>query len=118
MKPQRPSKISLSAIALSTCLCGVALAAQYEMGTGVPSNIGLYSAATGVNAYVWLSDVTLALPAACGNLVLSPATMGMDAYKLAIATLLTAKASNKRVRFYAHAERDGGCGADYVPLLS
>ena len=42
--------------------------------------------------------------------------MGMDAYKIAVATLLLAKTTNRSVRLYAHAARDGGCGADYVQL--
>jgi hypothetical protein len=35
---------------------------------------------------------------------------------MAFATLTAAKMSGRRVRFYAHAERDGGCGVDYVEL--
>lgn len=42
--------------------------------------------------------------------------MGIDAYKLALGQLTTALAMRKRVRFYAHADRDGGCGVDYFEL--
>jgi len=40
----------------------------------------------------------------------------MDSYKIAIATMLAARISNRAVRFYAHARRDSGCGADYVEM--
>ena len=96
---------------------GHAMAAQGEMGAGVPG-FGLYSTATGVQAIVLtMTDVVTPLPAGCVYLSLTPATMGMDAYKIAIATMLVAKTSNRRVRFYAHAPRDTGCGVDYVELL-
>lgn len=57
-------------------------------------------------------------PAGCTSLMLHPVTMGLDAYKLAAAALLAAKVSGMRIRFYAHAPRDGGCGVDYVELQS
>jgi hypothetical protein len=44
--------------------------------------------------------------------------MGMDAYKMAVATLTAARLSGAKVRFFAHAERDNGCGVDYVQLES
>jgi hypothetical protein len=40
--------------------------------------------------------------------------LGADTYKIAIAMMMMANASGTKVRFYAHAERDGGCGVDYV----
>jgi hypothetical protein len=87
-----------------------------EMGTGIP-HFGSYSAATGVQTIVWgLNEATVPFPADCPRLYLTAATMGMDAYKIAVATLLVAKTTNRAVRFYAHAPRDGGCGVDYVQL--
>lgn len=82
-------------------------------------NWGTYSPAPGLLAHTRvyaLSDVAVGFPAGCGFLILSPATMGNDAYKTAIAYLLTAKSTNRRLRFYAHLERDGGCGVDYVEM--
>jgi uncharacterized membrane protein len=93
-----------------------ARAAQGEMGTGVP-HFGSYSAATGVVTKIWgLADATVPFPAGCTSLELNPATMGMDAYKIAIATLLLARTTNLAVRFYAHMPSGGGCGVDYVQL--
>ena len=94
-----------------------AYGAQDEMGTGIP-NFGSYSEATGVQAIVWsLTNSTVGFPSGCSSIVLTPATMGWEPYKIAIATMMLAKATDKRVRFYAHAPRDGGCGVDYVQLL-
>jgi hypothetical protein len=93
-----------------------AVAAQGEMGTGIPQ-FGSYSAATGTSGIVWrLDDMTTPFPAGCVSITLSPATMGMAAYKIAVATMLAAKTSGRKVRFYAHAPRDAGCGVDYVEL--
>ena len=95
---------------------GNASAASGEMGTGVPT-FGVFSQATGATIAVWsLANPSTPLPAGCQTLYLTPATMGLDAYKMAFATLTAAKMSGRRVRFYAHAERDGGCGVDYVEL--
>lgn len=89
---------------------------EREMGTGIPT-FGSYSAATGVQTIVWgLQDATVAFPADCPRIHLTAATMGMDAYKIAVATLLVARTTSRSVRFYAHASRDGGCGVDYVQL--
>lgn len=108
---------ALVASVLATGLTVGAHAAQYEMGQGVPAAFGMYSAATGTLTRVWaLSDVTTPFPSGCTNITLSPATMGMDAYKIGVATLLLAKTTNRRVRFYAHSDRDGGCGVDYLQL--
>ena len=93
-----------------------AIAAEYEMGIGIPQ-FGSYSSVTGIQAIVWrLDDASFPFPAGCSTITLSPATMGMDAYKIAVATMLLAKASGRRVRFYAHGPREGGCGIDYVEL--
>jgi hypothetical protein len=86
------------------------------MGTGIPL-FGQYSQATGMSVLVWsLEDATVPIPADCRWIVLNPATMGMDAYKMAGATMLAARVTRRPVRFYAHASRDDGCGADYVQL--
>ena len=90
-------------------------AATGEMGTGIP-NFGIYTPALGSAARVWsLSEATINFPVGCSHIVLSSQTMGVD-YKYVMAVMLTAKTTGKRVRLYAHAERDGGCGVDYVEL--
>lgn len=116
-------KLQLSALAARS-LCVIGLLAhgiataqgEREMGTGIP-HFGTYSAASGVQTIVWaLNEATVPFPADCPRLYLTAATMGMDSYKIAVATLLVAKTTNRAVRFYAHAARDGGCGVDYVQL--
>jgi hypothetical protein len=42
--------------------------------------------------------------------------MGMDSCKMAVATLTAARLAERPVRFYAHAERDGGRGVDFVQI--
>jgi hypothetical protein len=107
----------LLAAAFTGLLHVASMSAQGEMGTGVPANVGLYSNATGMSAIIWsMTDLSTPLPAGCTLLILSPATMGMDAYKVAISAVMLAKATGKRVRFYAHAPRDSGCGVDYVEV--
>lgn len=92
------------------------LAATGEMGTGVPDQVGLYSAVTGVATYVWsISDVTIPFPSGCSSIALVASTMGMDAYKLAVNTVLLAKVTNRRVRFHSHV--NSGCQVDYVQLM-
>jgi hypothetical protein len=87
------------------------------MGKGKPE-FGVYSQSQGVSTPIWsLRDATVGFPAGCGYLILSVATMGIESYKIALAILITAKATNTAVRFYAHADRDGGCGVDYVQML-
>jgi hypothetical protein len=94
----------------------VVFAASGEMGTGIP-NFGLYSQATGLQIRVWnLSSATMSFPVGCVAIILTPETMGMESYKMAFTLLTTAKLSGTRVRFYAHADRDGGCGVDYMQL--
>jgi hypothetical protein len=107
---------------LAACLIatvGNASAASGELGTGVPQ-FGSYSAATGMHTRVWrLDDATLPFPAGCTSLQLTPTTMGTDSYKIAVATMLSAKLTNRKVRFYSHAPRDtDGCGVDYVELFN
>lgn len=103
-------------VLLVMAAAGPASAANGEMGTGVPS-FGLYGAATGDQAIVWsLSGASIPFPTGCDYVTLKPQTLGSDAYKAAIATLLAARLSNRPVRLYSHAERDGGCGVDYVQL--
>jgi len=102
-------------IAALLCGAGGIEAAQGEMGTGVPTSYGMYSAATGTSTIVWaIGDITVPFPQGCTNIVLSPTTMGIDAYKIAVATLTIGKIANRRIRFYAHAPRDSGCGVDYL----
>jgi len=95
---------------------GNAFPASGEMGTGVP-HFGMYSAATGMQLVVFsIANATRPFPAGCTNLILTPGTMGMDSYKMAMATMTAAKVAGKPVRFYAHSERDGGCGVDFVSM--
>ena len=89
------------------------------MGTGVPS-FGLYSNPTGgPYARVWsIDERTIGLPIECpSGIILNPTNMGLEAYKLAVAMMMSAKISNRKVRFYAHSSTEGGCGADYVQLM-
>jgi hypothetical protein len=94
------------------------LAAQGEMGTGVP-NFLVYSSATGIHmsiTVVSLDSQSIAFPTGCTSLTLTPETMGLDTYKMAFAMLTAAKLSGSRIRFYAHVSRDSGCGVDLVSL--
>jgi hypothetical protein len=108
------------AVATALSLLGMTaptFAASGEMGKGKPE-FGVYGAVQGVYTIVWsLRDATVNMPAGCGFLYLTAVTMGLDSYKIAVAILMTAKATNAAVRFYAHADRDGGCGVDYVQML-
>lgn len=109
--------IGLLAAVLVVSSSGLAMAAQGEMGTGVPGQLGLYSNATGTSTIVWsITDASTPFPAGCPQITLSPVTMGMDAYKIALSAILLAKSTGKRIRFYAHAPRDAGCGVDYVEV--
>ncbi len=91
-------------------------AASGEMGTGIP-HFGLYSEATGTMLRVYhLDQATRPFPNTCPAIILTPQTMGLDVFKIAAATLLAARSTGARVRFYAHSERDGGCGVDYVQI--
>lgn len=115
----RPLRALLTGLLCAISLLGPAVAAaggERELGTGIP-HFGSYSAATGVQTIVWGFDqATIPRPSDCPYVSLTVATMGMDAYKIAVATLLLAKATNRPVRLYAHAAHDDGCGADYVQL--
>lgn len=109
-------KISGFAAILVALASQNASAAAGEMGTGVPY-FGVYSQATGTMLRVYsLGSPYINFPAGCDAIVLTPATMGMESFKIAFATLTTARISGLKVRLYAHGERDGGCGADYVQL--
>jgi hypothetical protein len=92
-------------------------AAMYEMGTGIPGQAGIYSQVTGLAHFrIWaLTSPTIAFPAGCTSLILSRATL-VDDYKIFVSVILTAQSLGRSVRFYAHAERDGGCGVDYVQM--
>jgi hypothetical protein len=91
-------------------------AANGEMGTGVPQ-FAVYSAAVGPYVVIWgLVDSTIPFPAGCSQIRMTPTTMGVDSYKAAIAVMTAARLSNRPMRFYAHADRDGGCGVDYFQL--
>jgi hypothetical protein len=115
-------KIQLSHFLRSICFFGVILgasstanAATGEMGNGMP-NIGIYSSATGANIRIWfLANATVNFPTGCTSILISRTTVGDD-YKVMLSVILTAQALGKPVRFYAHAERDGGCGVDYVQM--
>jgi hypothetical protein len=89
------------------------------MGTGKVDTFGIYGVAQGGGqTIVWsLKEATVTFPSACTYLILTSSTMGLDSYKLAISVLTAAKITGTPVRFYAHAERDGGCGVDYVQLV-
>jgi len=116
----RASRFATRAVWLSlasACMCANVNAAQGEMGTGIPSGFSFYSAATGVQTLVWgMTSPSIQFPSGCQSLTLTPATMGMDAYKIAVSTLLLARVTGRPVRFYAHASRDTGCGVDYIQL--
>jgi hypothetical protein len=88
------------------------------MGTGTPDIWGQYSAAVGdTHIRIFnLTNRTTAFPAGCSYITISSATVGPDAYKMALATMLTAKSTGKKMRFYSHAVRDGGCGVDYFEI--
>jgi hypothetical protein len=111
---RRNKPLSLLVWLLLSIFSHPSLAASGEMGSGKPS-FGVYTTSTSV---FFLKDATVAFPSGCyGGVVLSPATMGIETYRIALSILITAKATNTAVRFYAHAERDGGCGVDYVQPL-
>lgn len=96
---------------------GQGMTAEGDMRTGVP-NFGIYSPVAGSKTTVWsLDDATTPFPAGCTSLSLTPATMGLDTNKTSLAVMMFARASNRGVRFYAHAARDSGCGVDYIQLL-
>jgi hypothetical protein len=87
------------------------------MGTGKPE-FGVYGQAYNNRTHViLLREATINFPYGCPYLTLSPTTMGADAYKAAISILITAKTTKTAVRFYAHQDRDEGCGVDYIQLL-
>jgi len=105
-----------AAIVAAIAATGSASAASGEMGTGVP-HFGVYSAATGMQIVVFsIANPARPFPSGCTNIVLTPTTMGLDSFKMAMATLTAATLADRPVRFYAHGERDGGCGVDFVQI--
>ncbi len=89
-------------------------AATGEMGTGMPI-FGVYAAYNYTK--VWsLANATINFPAGCTSLTVSVATLTMDGYKITLSQMTTARISGRKIRFVAHAERDGGCGVDYVEI--
>lgn len=106
-------------ISLLSLIFGTSLSAQGaagEMGNGVPQ-IGIYSTALGSNIRIWsLANATVNFPTGCTSIFITRTTVGADDYKVMLAVILTAKSLGKPVRFYAHADRDGGCGVDYVQM--
>lgn len=117
MRMRSRAACRLAAILLCTFLSTPAPAASGEMGTGVPQFAVLGDVMGAYAKVTALSNATVAFPAGCSTLFLTPATLGMDTYKIAIATMLSAAALDRKVRFYAHATRDGGCGVDYVEMV-
>jgi hypothetical protein len=100
--------------AVTDLISPAASAASGGMGTGTP-HFGVYSAATGTEIKVWASaNATVPFPAGCTLFRLTPETMDIETCRAAVAILTAARATDMRVRFFAHGERDGGCGADYV----
>ena len=92
-------------------------AANGEMGVGVPI-FGQFGDAAGGIVVVWgLGNAVIPFPAGCSSLIVTRTTMGVDSFKIAVATMLTAKVTSRNVRFYAHVDRDGGCGIDYLQLM-
>ena len=105
-----------AAIIAGITIAGGASAASGEMGTGVP-HFGVYSAATGMQIVVFsIANPVRPFPAGCTNIVLTPTTMGLDSYNMAMPTLTAAALAEWQVRFFAHGERDGGCGVDFVQI--
>ena len=89
-------------------------AATGEMGTGTPQ-FGMYLNANYSN--VWsLTNTTTSFPTGCASLVVSAGTLGLDGYKLAVSQMTAARISGRKIKFYAHAARDGGCGVDYMEI--
>ena len=122
LRQRRKHDIPVWRVVVLPCVVGLALSGpaiatdDRPMGTGIPF-FGQYSQATGTKIIVWsLEEATVPFPADCPRIELTPETMGIDAYKMAMATLLVARVSRRAVRFYAHATWDGGCGVDYVQL--
>jgi hypothetical protein len=97
-----------------------AVAAQGEMGTGIPvwSTYGYAVSGTRLLTVIWTlgPNPLTPMPAGCSTLTLTTDTLGADGYKVAIAMLLQASALGKSIQFYAHASRDWGCGVDYMTL--
>jgi hypothetical protein len=114
---------TLRRLMAATILAGLSafsFAVSGEMGTGTPDSWGQYSAAVGdTHIRIFnLTNRTTAFPAGCSYITISSATVGADAYKMVLASMLIAKSTGKKMRFFAHAARDGGCGVDYFEMQS
>lgn len=111
------SLVGAALLTLATGMYVPSMAATGDIGTGIP-NFGLYGTFNnGLIIIHTLINPTINFPAACPYLIISPATIGVAEHRMVYATLLTASALQRRVRFYAHVDRDGGCGVDYVSLV-
>ena len=106
-------KLAIVSLLLALLPASQAGAVTGEMGTGIP-NIILITQPYGSRLVLWLTDATVPMPASCPTISISPGTVGERDYQFIHSMLLSAKAVNKRLRFYAIVERDGGCGVDYV----
>lgn len=118
MKTER----SIKQFFVSVCLLGLfsnpVFAAVGEMGIGIP-DFGIYAKNANPHITVWsLGSASVPFPAGCTTLTVTPDILGADAYKLAVATLLLAKATNKKVRFYNHSTLNGACGFDYFQIYN
>jgi hypothetical protein len=114
-------RLSIRVLITAAVLVAVtqARAAVGEMGTGIP-RFGIYSPVTTgqLQTNVWqLENASIPMASGCTSLTLTVGTMGLDAYKIATATLVLARATGRSVRFFAHANRDSGCGVDYIELI-
>lgn len=106
----------ICALAIIFITAQSAHAANGEMGTGIPG-YGVYANAN--YSIIWaLGSPGPSFPAGCSSLVVSAATLTMEGYKVALSMLAAAQLANRRIRFYAHADRDGGCGIDYLQFTN
>jgi hypothetical protein len=105
-------------MSLMTVLPLHTFAATGDMGTGIPG-FGFYAdASNSPSVIVWvLEQADVPFPTGCPYIRLTTATMGLESFKIAVAQLTMAKAAGRKVKFYAHVTRDGGCGIDYVQVL-
>jgi hypothetical protein len=112
---------AIAYVAIQVTIVNPVQAAIGDMGTGIPSRFGLYGQInnSGGTPYliVWqLSSATTGFPAGCPVLYMFSSTMGIEGFKAAYSLIVSANLAGRPLRFFAHAERDGGCGIDYVQL--
>lgn len=108
----------MTSLVVGASLCGSqgASAALGTMGYGTPQ-FSMYAHSLGEMVVVKaFANQVYGFPVGCVSLTITPQTMGADSYKLAIATMLTARVTGQKVMFYAHEVRDWGCGVDYLEL--